>query len=103
LNPNFALAYGLLGNPLALQGKHNEAIASAEYALRLSPNDPLVGRYAAFSMMYAHFVACRYTESITWAHETIERNPEHPWAYAILVAASAISGEEAVSTQALSV
>jgi adenylate cyclase len=95
LNPNFALAHALLGSPLALQGGHEEAIKSAGYALRLSPNDPLVGRYSAFAMMYAHFAASRYADSMAWAGVTVERYPEHPWAYAVLVAAATISGEVA--------
>jgi tetratricopeptide (TPR) repeat protein len=65
LNPNFALAYCLLGFSVAVQGRHEEAIKSAEYALRLSPKDRLVGRYSAFAMMYAHFAAGRH-HSTAW-------------------------------------
>jgi hypothetical protein len=32
---------------------------------------------------------------MAWAGVTIERYPEHPWAYAVLVAAATISGEVA--------
>ena len=41
LNPNFALAQSaLLGNPLATQGAHQEALDSAEHALRAEPARP---------------------------------------------------------------
>jgi adenylate cyclase len=46
LNPNFALAHALLADTLALQGVHQEAVHSAEHALRLSPRDRLVGTSA---------------------------------------------------------
>jgi len=43
LNPNFALAHAFLANALILQGAHQEAVESAEHALRLSPRDRHVG------------------------------------------------------------
>lgn len=78
LNPNFALAYCLLGCALALQGWHEEAIKSAEYALRLSPSDPLIGRYSAFAVMYGHFAAGRYADSMTWARVLNREMPRTP-------------------------
>jgi hypothetical protein len=38
---------------------------------------------------------------MAWAGVAIERYPEHPWAYAVLVAAAAISGEVAEPHDAL--
>jgi adenylate cyclase len=60
LNPNFALALAFLGCPLATRGADEEAIRSAERALRLSPADGLVSAYASFAMVFAHFGAARY-------------------------------------------
>jgi len=48
-NPNFALALAFLGCPLAVRGAVEEAITSAERALRLSPADGLVSAYASFA------------------------------------------------------
>jgi adenylate cyclase len=47
LNPNFALAHARLAQPLYLQGAYQQAIDSAEHALRLSPRDRLVGALAS--------------------------------------------------------
>ena len=43
LNPNFALAHAFLGSSLALQGTHQEAVDSAEHALRLKSARPVCG------------------------------------------------------------
>ena len=76
LNPNFAPAHALLGQPLALQGAHQEAVDSAEHALRLSPRDRHVGTYASLAMATVHFTAGRYPECVTWARNMIEKSPE---------------------------
>src|ERR1051325_10891121 len=39
LNPNFALAHAFLGVSLAHQGARQQAVESAQQALRLSPRD----------------------------------------------------------------
>ena len=59
LNPNFALAHAYLGPTLALQGAHQEAVDSAEHALRLSPRDRHVGTYASLAMTITDFTAGR--------------------------------------------
>jgi len=93
LNPNFALAYALLGLALAHEGLHKEAIEKTEYALRLSPSDRLVGIFASYAMVCAHFAAAHHAECISWARNTIERYPEDHGAYALLVAAAAIQND----------
>src|SRR4029077_13049611 len=55
LNPNFALAHAFLAVPLAFQEIHQEAMDSAEWALRLSPNDRTVGLYAWFGSANTQF------------------------------------------------
>jgi tetratricopeptide (TPR) repeat protein len=100
-NPNFALAYALLGMPLAVQGAHKEAISSAEHALRLSPNDRLIGGYALHATLGAHFAAGNYADCVAWAHRTIERSPENQAAHYFLVAANAMREDQAASAEAL--
>ena len=77
LNPNFALAHALLADALALQGVHQEAVDSAEHALRLSPRDRLVGTSASLAMAQVNFGGGRYPECVTWARSMIERSPGH--------------------------
>jgi adenylate cyclase len=100
LNPNFALAHALLGNTLALQGAHQEAIDNAEHALRLSPRDRLVGLYASFAMAGVHFAAGRYPESATWARNAIEKSPGHIAGHSFLTAALAMSGDLTAAAEA---
>src|SRR6202022_3354392 len=76
LNPNFALAHARLAASLAMQGTHQEAVDSAEHALRQSPRDRSVGTYASIAMATVHFAAGRYPECVTWARNMIEKSPE---------------------------
>jgi hypothetical protein len=69
-NPNFALAHALLGMPLAIQRAREEAAASAQHALRLSPSDPLVSVCALYAMVGAHFAAGHYADCAARAQDT---------------------------------
>jgi TolB-like protein/class 3 adenylate cyclase/cytochrome c-type biogenesis protein CcmH/NrfG len=100
LNPNFALAHALLGNPLAHQGAHQEAVDSAEHALRLSPRDRLVGTYALMVMAHAHFAAGRYAECVTWARNLIEKSPGYLAGHFFLAAALAMEGDLTAAAEA---
>jgi TolB-like protein len=90
LNPNFALAHAFIGSPLNMQGAHDEAMRGAEHALRLSPNDRLIGTYAGRVMTNAHFRTKNYTDCIVWARRIIERAPEDIWGHTWLTAALAL-------------
>jgi tetratricopeptide (TPR) repeat protein len=100
-NPNFALALAFLGCTHAARGAHEEAIRSAERALRLSPFDGLVGAYASFAMVFAHFGAGRYTESTVWACKLIDRQPENIMANYLLVAAASMQKDGAAAAEGL--
>jgi TolB-like protein/class 3 adenylate cyclase/Flp pilus assembly protein TadD len=100
-NPNFALAHASLGWLLAVRGAHEEAIGSAEYALRLSPSDPRVGAQASHVMAFARFAAGRYEDSVAAAREMIERYPEYLAARYVLIAAAAMQGEGEAAGEAL--
>jgi adenylate cyclase len=100
-NPNFALAHASLGWLLAVRGAHEEAVGSAEYALRLSPSDPRVGAQASHVMAFARFAAGHYEDSVTAARETIERYPEYLPAHYVLIAAAAMQGEREAAGEAL--
>jgi adenylate cyclase len=100
LNPNFALAHALFGNALALQGAHQEAVDSAEHALRLSPRDRLVGLYASLALAQVHFIAGRYQECVTWARNMIEKSPEIVPGHFFLTAALAMAGDLTAAAEA---
>jgi TolB-like protein len=100
LNPNFALALASLANPLALQGAHQEAVDSAEHALRLSPRDRHVGSYASLALAQVHFIAGRYPECVTWARNMIEKSPEIVPGHFFLTAALAMVGDLTAAAEA---
>ena len=100
LNPNFALAHAFLANALALQGAHQEAVDSAEHALRLSPRDRLVGTYASLAMANVHFAAGRYPECVTWARNMIEKSPGYLAGHFFLTAALAMEGDLTAAAEA---
>ena len=79
LNPNFALAHALFGMPLAIQRAREEAAASAQHALRLSPSDPLVSVCALYAMVGAHFAAGHYADCAARAGHS--RYPPRPWPF----------------------
>jgi cytochrome c-type biogenesis protein CcmH/NrfG len=99
-NPNFALALAFLGCPLASRGANEEAIRSAERALRLSPADGLVSAYASFAMVFAHLAAARYSDGVIWARKLIDKQPENLMANYLLVAAAAMQKDEAAAAEA---
>jgi TolB-like protein/class 3 adenylate cyclase/Flp pilus assembly protein TadD len=100
-NPNFALAHAFLGCPLTTRGADEEAIRSAERALRLSPLDGLVSAYASFAMVFAHFRAEHYADGVVWARRLIEKQPENLMANYLLVAASAMQKDSTMAAEAL--
>jgi adenylate cyclase len=100
LNPNFAIAHALLGQPLVNQGANQEAVDSAERALRLSPRDRSVGTFASIAMAMIHFTAGRYSECITWARNTIEKGPEWLAGHSFLTAALAMEGDLTAAAEA---
>jgi tetratricopeptide (TPR) repeat protein len=93
LNPNFALAHAYLAVTLAGQGARQEAVDSAEHALRLSPRDRQAGTFASAAMAIVHLVAGPYSECATWARSTIEKSPEWIGGHYYLTAALAMEGD----------
>jgi TolB-like protein/Tfp pilus assembly protein PilF len=101
LNPNFALAYAYLGNTLADLGEHDEAIKSANRALRLSPSDRLIELRVFIARTHAYFAAEHYEASTAEAGNMIERFPEHPWGHILVVATAALQGDMDTAMAAL--
>ncbi len=100
LNPNFAAAHALLANTFANHRAHQEAVGSAEHALRLSPRERPVGVYASMAMANVHFDAGRYPECVTWARNMIEKSPGYLPGYYYLTAALAMEGDLTAAAEA---
>ena len=85
LNPNFALAYGMLGLAHAFAGEVDRAITFIDQASRLSPRELFHGAFAQ-QYAFAHFAAGSYALSLECAKRAHQLRPGH--AYPLLIAAS---------------
>ncbi len=103
LHPNFALAHVFLGISLVNQRAYEEAIKSAEQALRLSPNDRLFSAYASFAKGFAHFAGEDYANSVRHARDSIEKYPDYEAAHYLLIASSALHGDQEAAAEALAI
>jgi adenylate cyclase len=85
VNPSHAPAHLVLGNILTVSGSPDEAIATAERGLRLSPNDTMTWGYW-FAIALAHFSAGRYAEAVEFVRRSIYHR-KNPGTYRLLAAA----------------
>jgi TolB-like protein len=77
LNPNFALGFGHRALILAYLNRPEEAIVSAEQAIRLSPFDPAMFAFCE-ALALAHLILGRYGEGLRWAEAGIRENSGLP-------------------------
>ena len=75
LNPNAAHAWLARGNIHAARNQPEAAIEAIERARRLSPFDPLLSLYAAYSIAFAHLAARRFEQAIEWADRSLHEQP----------------------------
>ena len=102
LNPNFAYAYGILGQIHAFSGKahYQQAVHFLDHAIRLSPNDPQLQFYFA-NRGLAEFFNNNYAAAIDWLHRSLKRNPDLASANRVLTTALALNGEPDQARSAL--
>lgn len=77
LNPNFALGFGHRALILAYLDRPEEAIISAERAIRLSPFDPAMFAFCE-ALALAHLILGRYEQGLRWAEAAIRENSGLP-------------------------
>ena len=78
LNPNFALAHGLLGNAYAFAGRSADALASIDRAVRLSPREVFQGAFAQ-QYAFAHFQGANYQLGLEFAQKAHQLRPGHSY------------------------
>ena len=99
LDRNFALAHNNLGNSLLHLGKGDEALASAETALRLDPRGPQCA--ASWTVMgFAHLLLGKPQEAVACFSRSRIANPRLPRAHAGAAIALALSGDECEARRA---
>ena len=91
VNPNLSWALHSSGWTKAMLGDPDAAIKHLTHAMRLSPLDPLSFR-AQGGIAFAHFLAGRYEEAITWAEAALRERPNYAAALRELAAAAALIG-----------
>ncbi len=102
LNPNFSLAYALLGTVHGFAGDVSNAIENCQMALRLNPRDPSnFFRYSA--MAVAHFTAGNSEECLSLAEQSLQGGPSWRQAHIMKIASlmrlgEMRSGEHAVAS-----
>ncbi len=77
LNPNFALGFGHRALILAYLNRPEEAILSAEQAIRLSPFDPAMFAFCE-ALALAHLTLGRYDDGLRWAEAAMRENSGLP-------------------------
>ena len=100
LNPNFAAAHGYMGLALSLAGRSEEAIAHAEQAILMSPQDP---QNAIFNtaIAAAHYLAGRYQEAIAFGLKALQQRTHFTSGHRIYVASLAQAGQIEEAREAL--
>jgi TolB-like protein len=100
LNPNFSLAQGIYGLPLAFDGQWEKAVGAAHRALRMAPRDPFSALYYGVAS-YAEFVGRNYDEAMRLAREAIRLRGDYVGGHRLLTVAAAMAGHADVATAAL--
>jgi tetratricopeptide (TPR) repeat protein len=91
LNANLAWAWLFSGWTKVWQGEPEAAVERESHAMRLSPHDPHLFNMRS-ATAYAHFIAGRYAEAVSWAEMAIRERPNHSSALRILSASYAMAG-----------
>ncbi|MFO1039177.1 MAG: adenylate/guanylate cyclase domain-containing protein [Geminicoccaceae bacterium] len=97
LNPNSAYAHGQLGIALANGGRADEAMASIDYAVRLSPREVFLGDYDLY-YAFAHFQAARYEMGLQHALQAHRWRPGHTYPIVMSLTCAGHLGETETAT-----
>jgi TolB-like protein len=100
LNPNFSQAQNYYAAALGFCGRWEEAIESANRAIRLSPRDPFLA-LSYGSTCLAYFMGRKYEEAIRDARIAIRLRGDFAGAHRVLTSAAGMSGDFEVAAAAL--
>jgi tetratricopeptide (TPR) repeat protein len=91
LNSNLASTWLYSAWAKASLGEPEAAIEHVTRAMRLSPNDPqMFGMHTALG--FAHFIAKRYFEALTFSRAAARARPEFPFPECVIAASAALMG-----------
>jgi tetratricopeptide (TPR) repeat protein len=92
IDPNFPVAYASKGQVLIVAGRAREAFSPVQFALRLSPKDPLAASWH-YHLCHAHLHLHEYEEAIEECRRAINMNNSFWYAYTDLVSAYGATGQ----------
>ena len=101
LNPCLAPASGEIGRLHAFAGRTDDAVAAADRAIRMSPNDPHIWLWLR-SKALALFVAERYAEAAAEATKACVRRPDYYFLQELVAACAMAAGDTGRACAALS-
>jgi TolB-like protein len=91
LNPHFAPNWYFSGWRRSFLGDPEGAIPDFAQVMRLSPSDPLLV-HVRNGTAWAHFLAGRYDEALSWAERVLQEDPHHKPALRVNAATKARLG-----------
>jgi adenylate cyclase len=100
LNPNLAWAWLYSGWVKATVGDADQAIERIARAKRLSAQDPQDVSIQT-AMAFAHFIAGRYSESLTCAQAAIRDRPNIQLTHCLAAASAALAGQQVEARKAV--
>jgi TolB-like protein/Tfp pilus assembly protein PilF len=100
LNPNFSLAQGMYGLPLAFSGQWEKAVEAAHRALRMSPRDPFSALYYGVAS-FAQYVGRNYDEAMRLARAATRLRSDYAGGHRLFTVAAAMAGKPAAAAAAL--
>jgi TolB-like protein/class 3 adenylate cyclase/Tfp pilus assembly protein PilF len=100
LNPNLASAWMWSGWVRVCIGEPEAAVDRVGRALRLSPSDPHSGIMFS-AMAFAHFLAGRFKEAVSWAEMAVLEKPTYLLAVGIAAACYALAGRAGDANKAI--
>ena len=100
LNPNFALAHGILGATFGFGSEPEKGLEQLRSALRLSPRDAQQSIFLSAEAI-CHFVARRYPELVDLNRRAVQLRPRFVSAWRSLAAAAGLVGDSETAATAL--
>lgn len=100
LNPSLVLAHSELGSVQYLKGQPEAAVATLNFAMRLSPNDHTLF-YTLGELAVAHLMLGNFDAAADHADKAIMRRSAYWYAHVVKINAFARNGQEALARSAL--
>jgi TolB-like protein/DNA-binding SARP family transcriptional activator len=100
LDPSNAPSYAQIGRALVRSGQPRAGLAHINYAMKLSPRDPVIGYWIAFAG-YAELELGNFDRAIEQLSRSHALNPTQPRTLQVLIAANALAGNLEVAHRQL--